>query len=31
MMDLENSSVSKECAMMCVDIHCEDSDEDLKV
>ena len=29
MMDLDNSSVNKECAMMCMDIHCEDGDEDI--
>ena len=31
MMDLDNSSVSKECVMMCMDVHCEDGDEDLIV
>ena len=31
MMDLDNSSVSKECAMMCMEVHCEDGDEDLIV
>ena len=31
MMDLDDSSVSKECAMMCMDVHCEDGDEDLIV
>ena len=27
MMDLDNSSVNEECAMMCTDIHCEDGDK----
>ena len=31
MMDLDNGSASKKCAMMCTDIHCEDGDEDLIV
>ena len=31
MMDLDNSSVNKECAMMCMDVHCEDGDEDIIV
>ena len=30
-MDLDNSSVSKECVMTCMDVHCEDGDEDLIV
>ena len=29
MMDLDNSSVNEECAMMCMDVHCEDGDEDI--
>ena len=29
MMDLDNTSVSKECAMMCTDIHYEDCDKDI--
>ena len=29
MLDLDNSSVNKECAMMCMDVHCEDGDEDI--
>ena len=29
MLDLDNSSVNKECAMMCTDVHCEDGDEDI--
>ena len=28
---LENSSVRKECVMMCMEVYCEDGDEDLKV
>ena len=30
-MDLDNSSVCKECAMVCMDIHYEDRDEDIIV
>ena len=30
MLDLDNSSVNKECAM-CTDVHCEDTDEDIIV
>ena len=29
MIDLDNSSVNKECAMMCMDVHYEDGDEDM--
>ena len=29
MMDLDNNSVSKDCAMVCTDIHYEDWDEDI--
>ena len=29
MIDLDNSSVNEECAMMCTDIHCEDGDKDI--
>ena len=29
MMDLHNSSIGKECAMMCMEVHCEDGAEDL--
>ena len=29
MMDLNNSSVDEECAMMCADVHYEDWDEDI--
>ena len=29
MMDLDNSSVNEECAMMCMDVHCEDGDKDI--
>ena len=28
-MDLDNCSVNEECVMMCMDIHCEDGDEDI--
>ena len=31
MLDLDNSSVSKECAMMCMEVQYEDGDEDLIV
>ena len=31
MLDLDNSSVNEECAMMCMDIHCEDGDKDIIV
>ena len=31
MMDFDNSSVCKECAMMCTEVHYEDGDEDLIV
>ena len=31
MLDLDNSSVSKECAMMCMEVHYEDGDKDLIV
>ena len=31
MMDLDNSSIGKECVMMCMEVHCEDGDEDLIV
>ena len=31
MMDLDNSSVSEECAMMCTEVHYEDGDKDLIV
>ena len=29
MMDLDNTSVSEECVMVCMDIHYEDWDEDI--
>ena len=29
MMDLDNTSVSKECVMVCMDVHYEDWDEDI--
>ena len=29
MMGLDNSSVSKECAMVCTDVHYEESDENI--
>ena len=29
MMNLDNSSVSKECAMVCTDVHYEESDENI--
>ena len=29
MMDLDNSSVSEECVMMCMDVHQEDGDKDI--
>ena len=28
-MDFDNSSVSKECAMVCMDVHYEDSDDNI--
>ena len=31
MMDLDNNSLCKECAMVCTDIHYEDRDEDIIV
>ena len=31
MMDLDDSSVSEKCVMMCTDVHCEGGDEDLIV
>ena len=31
MMDLDNSGLGKECAMMCMEVHCEDGDKDLIV
>ena len=31
MLDLDNSSVSEECAMMCMEVQYEDGDEDLIV
>ena len=31
MLDLDSTSVSEECAMMCTDLQCEDADEDLVV
>ena len=31
MMDLDNSSVNKECVLMCMDVHCEDGDENVMV
>ena len=31
LLDLDNSSVNEECAMMCTDIHSEDGDEDIIV
>ena len=30
-MDLDNNIIGKECAMMCLVVHCEDGDEDLIV
>ena len=29
MLDLDNSNVNEEFAMMCMDVHCEDGDEDI--
>ena len=29
MMDLDNAGVSKECAMVCMDVHYEDWDKDI--
>ena len=31
MMDLDNSSVREECAVMCMEVHYEDGDKDLIV
>ena len=31
MLDLDNISVSKECAMMCTEVQYEDEDEDVVV
>ena len=31
MLDLDNISVSEECAMMCAEVHYEDADEDVEV
>ena len=31
MMDLDNSGVDEECAMVCTDVHYEDWDEDIIV
>ena len=31
MIDLDNSSIGEECAMVCMEVHCEDRDEDLLV
>ena len=31
MMNLDYSSVNEKCVMMCMDVHCEDGDEDVIV